>query len=52
MRFEGDAAMMLEFCTRHGIQAITGHVPMRQVNAALNYLCAGRARYRIVLDRK
>ena len=41
---------MLEFCARHGIEAITEHYPMSQVNEALEHLKAGKARYRIVLD--
>ncbi len=41
---------MLEFCARHGIEAVTEHYPMSQVNEALDHLRSGKARYRIVLD--
>lgn len=44
-------AGMLEFCARHGIEAVTEHFPMREANEALDHLRAGKARYRIVLDR-
>jgi uncharacterized zinc-type alcohol dehydrogenase-like protein len=44
-------AMMLEFCARHRIEPMTEHFPMRNVNEALDHLRAGKARYRIVLDR-
>jgi len=44
-------ATMLEFCARHGIEAVTEHFPMSQVNDAMEHLRAGKARYRIVLDR-
>ena len=43
-------ATMLEFCARHGIEAVTEHYPMSQVNEALDHLRSGKARYRIVLD--
>jgi uncharacterized zinc-type alcohol dehydrogenase-like protein len=42
---------MLEFAARHGISPQTEHFPMDQVNDALAHLQAGKARYRIVLDR-
>ena len=45
-------AKMLEFCARHGIEAVTEHFPMSEVNEALDHLRAGKARYRIVLDRE
>lgn len=45
-------AQMLNFAARHGIQPITEHFPMSQVNEALDHLRAGKARYRIVLDRE
>ena len=35
---------------RHGIEAVTEHFPMAEVNEALDHLRAGKARYRIVLD--
>jgi uncharacterized zinc-type alcohol dehydrogenase-like protein len=41
---------MLDFAARHAIAPQTEHFPMRQVNAALDHLRAGKARYRIVLD--
>ncbi len=41
---------MLEFCARHGIEAVTEHFPMSKVNEALDHLRAGKARYRIVLE--
>ena len=42
-------AAMLEFCARHGINAITEEFPMSKANEALAHLDAGKARYRIVL---
>ena len=44
-------ATMLDFCARHGIEAVTEHFPMSRVNDALDHLRSGRARYRVVLDR-
>lgn len=41
---------MLEFSARHGIQPITEHFPMNQVNEALAHLASGKARYRVILD--
>ena len=41
---------MLEFCARHGIEAVTEHFPMSQVNDALEHLSSGKARYRVVLE--
>jgi len=41
---------MLEFCARHGIEAVTEHFPLSHVNDALDHLRSGNARYRIVLD--
>jgi uncharacterized zinc-type alcohol dehydrogenase-like protein len=41
---------MLDFCARHGIEAVTEHFPMSDVNEALAHLEAGKARYRVVLD--
>ena len=43
-------ATMLEFCARHQILPQVEHFPMSQVNAALDHLRAGKARYRVVLD--
>lgn len=45
-------AKMLDFCARHEIAPMTEHFPLKDVNAALDHLRAGRARYRIVLDVK
>lgn len=42
---------MLAFAARHGIAPQTEHFPMDQVNAALQHLRDGKARYRVVLDR-
>jgi uncharacterized zinc-type alcohol dehydrogenase-like protein len=42
---------MLEFAGRHEINPVTEHFPMAQVNEALDHLRAGKARYRIILDR-
>ena len=42
---------MLEFAARHGIAPQTEHFPMSKVNDAFEHLRAGKARYRIVLDR-
>lgn len=41
---------MLEFCARHQIVPQVEHFPMSQVNAAIDHLRAGKARYRVVLD--
>jgi len=41
---------MLAFATRHGIAPVTEHFAVSDVNAALDHLRAGKARYRIVLD--
>ena len=46
------AAMMLDFCARHGIAPVTEHFPMSRVNDALEHLRSGKARYRVVLDRE
>ena len=40
---------MLEFCARHRIVPQVEYFPMSEVNAALDHLRAGRARYRIIL---
>ncbi len=44
-------ARMLSFCARHDIAPVTEHFPMSAVNDAMDHLRAGKARYRIVLDR-
>lgn len=43
-------ATMLDFAARHQILPQVEHFPMSQVNAALDHLRAGKARYRVVLD--
>lgn len=43
-------ALMLDFCARHGIAAVTEAFPLTRVNDALDHLRAGRARYRVVLE--
>ena len=40
---------MLEFSARHGIAPVTETFAMKDVNAALEHLHAGKAKYRIVL---
>ena len=45
-------ARMLEFAARHEIKPTTEHFPMSKVNEAMDHLRAGKARYRIVLDRE
>jgi uncharacterized zinc-type alcohol dehydrogenase-like protein len=42
---------MLDFAARHSIAPVTEHFPMHRVNDAMEHLRAGKARYRIVLDR-
>jgi alcohol/geraniol dehydrogenase (NADP+) len=44
-------ATMLDFVDRHHIAPTTEHFPLSQVNEAMEHLRAGKARYRIVLDR-
>ncbi len=41
---------MLEFCARHGIEPVTEHYKLSEVNEALAHLAAGQARYRLVLE--
>lgn len=41
---------MLEFCARHGIEAVTENFPMSKVNDAFEHLKSGKARYRVVLE--
>ena len=43
-------ATMLDFAARHQVLPQVEHFPMSQVNAALEHLRAGKARYRVVLD--
>ncbi|MFY9178781.1 MAG: zinc-binding dehydrogenase, partial [Venatoribacter sp.] len=40
---------MLDFAARHGIQPLVEVFPMSQVNAAIEHLESGKARYRVVL---
>ncbi len=40
---------MLEFCVRHDIYPIVEEFPMTEVNAAMEHLEKGKARYRVVL---
>jgi uncharacterized zinc-type alcohol dehydrogenase-like protein len=42
---------MLDFAARHQVAPVTEHFPMDKVNDAMEHLRAGKARYRIVLDR-
>lgn len=44
-------AKMLDFAALHQIEPMTEHFPMSKINDAMEYLRAGKARYRIVLDR-
>lgn len=41
--------MMLDFCARHQIAAITEEFPMSRADEAMAHLEAGKARYRVVL---
>jgi len=43
-------AEMLDFAARHDIAPQTEHFPLSDVNAALDHLRSGKARYRVVLD--
>ena len=43
---------MLDFAARHRVAPVTEHFDMDRVNDAMEHLRAGKARYRIVLDRK
>lgn len=44
-------SQMLEFAVRHNIQPQVEVFPMAEVNAAIEHLEAGKARYRVVLKR-
>lgn len=44
-------AKMLEFCARHDIQPMAEYFPMSDINAAIDHLKSGKARYRVVLTR-
>ena len=42
---------MVDFCVRHNIRPAVEHLPMDQVNVAIERLRRGDVRYRFVLDR-
>jgi uncharacterized zinc-type alcohol dehydrogenase-like protein len=42
---------MLDFAARHEVAPVTEHFPMDKVNDAMEHLRAGKARFRVVLDR-
>jgi uncharacterized zinc-type alcohol dehydrogenase-like protein len=44
-----DTAQMLDFSARHGIKPMINSFAMKDVNAALEFLESGKARYRVVL---
>lgn len=44
-------ATMLEFAARHHIAPQVEHFLLDKVNDAIAHLAAGKARYRVVLDR-
>jgi uncharacterized zinc-type alcohol dehydrogenase-like protein len=41
---------MVEFCARHGIEAVTENFKMSEINEAFAHLESGKARYRIVME--
>jgi alcohol/geraniol dehydrogenase (NADP+) len=41
---------MLDFAARHSISPIVEHRPMSKINEAIEYVEAGKAHYRVVLD--
>ncbi len=43
------ASKMLQFCARHKIEPIIEEFTMSELNAAMDHLASGKARYRIVL---
>jgi alcohol/geraniol dehydrogenase (NADP+) len=45
-------ATMLEFCARHEIAPVTESFKMSEANEAFEYLEAGKARYRVVLENE
>jgi uncharacterized zinc-type alcohol dehydrogenase-like protein len=45
-----DTAKMLEFTARHNIKPMINKFKLADVNAALDHLRAGKARYRVVLE--
>ncbi len=46
-----DTARMLAFAARHGIKPMTETFAMKDVNGALDHVRAGKARFRVVLER-
>jgi alcohol/geraniol dehydrogenase (NADP+) len=44
-------SLMMEFAARHGIQPMTEHFKISEINEAFEHLESGKARYRIVLDQ-
>ena len=42
---------MVDFCVRHNIRPAVEHLPMHQVNEAIERLRRGDVRYRFVLDQ-
>jgi uncharacterized zinc-type alcohol dehydrogenase-like protein len=40
---------MINFCARHGIEPVTQEFALKDINEALEYFEAGKARYRVVL---
>lgn len=46
----GAMRRMLEFSAHHRIEPDVQHFPMSQINEAIAYVEAGKARYRVVLD--
>ncbi len=51
LRIPGDATS-LPLLSVDGITPVTEHFPMSRINDAIEHLQAGKARYRIVLDRE
>lgn len=45
----GDVSAMLAFAARHGVRPMIETFPMSQVNAAMDRVRSGQARYRVVL---
>ena len=44
-----DITQMLDFAARHDIKPLCQHFAMRDINAAVDHVRAGKARYRVVL---
>ncbi|MEO6086402.1 MAG: NAD(P)-dependent alcohol dehydrogenase [Umezawaea sp.] len=45
-----DNRLMLDFAARHGIRPVVEHFPVADIDAALDHVRHGRARYRAVLE--